>query len=114
MYWAVDSFASLMPGHVTETDEVPYELWHDSMTFFAQMVSPWVSMVRPAAFAATVDAIAELRPTVISGGHMAALRGERLAESMHIMRSLPNLPVAELPGQADLDELLLAATRAAV
>ena len=62
VYWAVDSFASLLPGHVTESDDVPYELWRDSFTFFAQMVSPWVAMTDPAKFVETVDEIARLRP----------------------------------------------------
>jgi len=110
VYWAVDSFASLLPGHVTETDEVPDEMWRESFTFFAQMVSPWVSMTKPAEFIATVDAIARLRPNVIAGGHMARLHGERLETAMDLLRQLPTAPVAPLPGQADLDALLLAAT----
>ena len=48
VYWAVDSFASLLPGHVTESDDVPYEMWRESFTFFAQMISPWVAMTDPA------------------------------------------------------------------
>lgn len=110
VYWAVDSFASLLPGHVTETDEVPEELWQESFTFFAQMVSPWVSMTDPAQFIATVDEIARLRPTAVAGGHMARLQGKRLEVAMDLLRALPTAPVAPLPGQADLDALLLAAT----
>ncbi len=112
VYWSVDSFASLLPGHVTETDEVPEEMWRDSLTFFAQMISPWVAMTDPAKFTATVDAIAALSPSVIAGGHMAALRGERLHEGMRLLRALPTTPLAPLPTQADLDTLLLAATQA--
>jgi len=110
VYWAADSFASLLPGHVTETDDVPEEMWRDSFTFFAQMVSPWVSMTKPAEFIATVDEIARLRPTVVAGGHMARLHGARLETAMDLLRQLPTAPVAPLPGQADLDALLLAAT----
>jgi flavorubredoxin len=110
VYWAVDSFASLLPGHVTETGDVPYELWKDSFTFFAQMVSPWVAMTDPSKFAATVDEISYLQPTVVAGGHMALLRGDRLQESLALLRELPTIPMAPLPGQADLDAILLAAT----
>ena len=110
VYWAVDSFASLLPGHVTESDDVPYELWRDSFTFFAQMVSPWVAMTDPAQFVKTVDEIARLHPTVVAGGHMARLQGDRFQEAMAFLRELPTIPMAPLPGQADLDALLLAAT----
>ena len=106
-------FASLLPGHVTETADVPYEIWRESLTFFAQMVGPWVTMTDPAKFAATVDAIAGLDAAVVVGGHMAALRGDRLRESFGLLRELPTAPVAPLPEQADLDALLLAATQEA-
>lgn len=110
VYWAVDSFASLLPGHVTETDDVPYELWSESLTFFAQMVSPWVAMTDPAKFVATVDEIARLDITAVAGGHMARLQGDRLREAMSLLRALPTVPMAPLPGQADLEALLLAGT----
>jgi flavorubredoxin len=111
VYWAVDSFASLLPGPVTETADVPRDLWQESFTFFAQMVSPWVLMTDPARFAATVDAIARLDPSAVVGGHMAPLRGRHFREALTMLRDLPTSPMAPLPGQADLDALLLAAIR---
>jgi hypothetical protein len=57
-----------------------------------------------------VDEIARLRPTVVAGGHMARLQGNRLHEALAILRKLPTIPMAPLPGQADLDALLLAAS----
>ena len=111
VYWAVDSFASLLPGPVTESADVPRELWQESFTFFAQMVSPWVLMTDPDRFTATVDAIARLDPTTVVGGHMAPLRGRQFREALTMLGDLPTSPMAPLPGQADLDALLLAATR---
>ena len=111
VYWAVDSYASLLPGHLTESDDIPADMWRESLTFFAQMVSPWVEMTDPARFVRTVDEIDRLDPTVVVGGHMAALRGNRLDEAMSLLRELPTVPMAPLPGQADLDAMLLAATQ---
>ena len=110
VYWAADCFASLLPGHVTDTDEAPDDLWRDSFTFFAQMVSPWVLLTDPAKFVATVEEIARLDITAVAGGHMARLSGSRFGESLDLLRQLPFAPSAPLPGQADLDALLLAAT----
>jgi flavorubredoxin len=110
VYWSVDSFASLLPGHVTECEDVPHDLWTESFTFFAQMVSPWVAMTDPAKFAATVDAIAALDITAVAGGHMARMHGARLREALTMLRALPTVPLGPLPGQADLDALLLAGT----
>lgn len=108
VYWGVDSFASLLPGHVTDSDDVPYEMWRESFTFFAQMVSPWVELTDPAKFRATVEEIARLDITTIAGGHMSPLHGPRLAEAFALLRELPAAPMAPLPGQADLDSMLLA------
>ena len=41
---------------------------------------------------------------------MARLHGTRLQEALAFLRELPTIPMAPLPGQADLDALLLAAT----
>ena len=109
VYWAVDSFASLLPGHVTDSDDVPYEMWRDSFTFFAQCVSPWVELTDPAKYAQTVNEIARLDVTAIAGGHMARLGGARVQEAIAMLRELPNVPMIPLPGQADLDAMLAGA-----
>jgi hypothetical protein len=109
VYWAVDSFASLLPGHVTDSDDVPYEMWRDSFTFFAQCVSPWVELTDPAKYAHAVNEIARLDVTAIAGGHMARLGGARVQEAIAMLRELPNVPMIPLPGQADLDAILAGA-----
>lgn len=111
MYWAVDTFASLLPGHVVDADEIPADLWEQSLLFFNQMVSPWHAMLDPKKFDASVDAVAALGMTTVAGAHSAPLRGARLSEAFRLVRTLPHLPPPELPGQADLDTLI--ASRAA-
>lgn len=112
VYWGADCFASLLPGPVTESDDVPEEMWRESFTFFAQMISPWVHLTDPRRFAATVETVARLDLTTVAGGHMAPLRGARLREAFALLGELPTSPVAPLPGQADLDALLGAASGA--
>ena len=85
-----DCFASLLPGHVTESDDAPDDLWRDSFTFFAQMVSPWVLLTDPVRFVATVEEIARLDITAVAGGHMARLQGDRFHESLDLLRELPS------------------------
>ncbi|MFN0026123.1 MAG: MBL fold metallo-hydrolase [Acidimicrobiales bacterium] len=108
VYWAVDTFAALSPGFITEADDCPSELWEESFVFFNQMVSPWTAMIDAAKFNATIEAVAALGATTITGGHTAALRGQRLQRAMDLLRRLPHLPEAQVPGQADLDAILAA------
>jgi flavorubredoxin len=106
VYWSVDTFASLLPGHAVDSDDVPHELWEETLLVVNRLVSPWLAMLDPAKFDAHVDAVAKLGITTVAGGHTAPLRGERLAEAFRLVRSLPHLPPVDLPGQADLDALI--------
>jgi flavorubredoxin len=108
VYWAVDTFASLSPGFVATADDVPHDLWNESLLQFNRMISPWHTLVDPAKWDAYVDQVEALGATTVASGHSAALRGDRLAEAFRLVRTIPTMPEAELPVQADLDALLAA------
>ena len=110
VYWAVDTFAALMPHHVTEVDDIPHDLWSESLLQFNRMVSPWHALVDQTKWDAYVDRVEALGATTIASGHSAALRGGRLTEAFRMIRSIPSLPEAELLGQTDLDAILAANT----
>ncbi len=112
VYWAVDTFAALQTGHLTDAADIPHELWEETLLQFGRMVSPWTAMLDDAKFQAAVDAVASLGATTIAGGHTPPLRGRRLTEAFELVRRLPSLPPAELLAQADLDAMLAQATGA--
>lgn len=113
VYWAVDTFATLLPAHVTDAADVPADMWEAGFLQFNRMVSPWHTLVDPARWNAYVDTVAALGMTTVASGHSAALSGARLDEAFRLLRTLPDLPAADLPVQADLDELLAARRPAA-
>ena len=113
VYWAVDTFAGLSPGYVTDADDVPHDMWEESLLEFNRMVSPWHTMLDPGKFGAYVDHIQGLGMTTVAAGHSAPLRGERLAEAFRLLRTVPTLPDVELPGQAMLDELVASRSQTA-
>jgi hypothetical protein len=88
-------------------------MWEQTLLDLNRMISPWHTLVHPAKFDAYVDTVTALGITTVASGHSAALRGERLDRAFRLIRSLPTLPAAELPGQADLDALLAARDPAA-
>lgn len=106
VYWAVDTFACLLPGHVTETDDAPEDLWRESLLFTAGAIAPWHSLLDPAKFDRHVDAVAALGMTTVASAHSATLRGERLHEAFRLVRQVPTMDPVRLPGQADLDAIL--------
>ena len=69
-----------------------------------------VAMTDPAQFIRTVDEIARLVPPLSPAATWRARTANRLQEALAFLRDLPTIPMAPLPGQADLDALLLAAT----
>jgi flavorubredoxin len=113
VYWAVDTFASLLPGHRTDAADVPAELWRESFLFLNRMVSAWHTLVDPAKWDAFIDQVAALGATTVASGHSAPLRGERLTKAWTLLRSIARLDAAPLPGQADLDALIAARLDAA-
>jgi flavorubredoxin len=108
VFWAVDTFASLIPGHVTEVDDIPHDLWTETLLGFNRMISPWHSMLDEAKWQAHVDEVEALGISTVASGHSAALRGDRLAEAFRLVRTLPSLPAVTDATQADLDALLAA------
>lgn len=106
VYWAVDAFGIPVSDPMQDAAEMPEGQWRDVLLQFSQMISPWHTLLDQARFDAHVDRLRSLRPSVVTTGHGPALRGSRLQESFGLIRTLPQLPSAQLFGQADLEALL--------
>ena len=108
VYWAVDTFACLLPGQLTDAADIPHDLWEETFLFLNRMVSAWHTLVDGAKWNAYVDTVAALGMTTVASAHSATLRGQRLADAFRLLRTIPTLEAAPLPGQLDLDALLAA------
>jgi flavorubredoxin len=108
VYWAVDTFATALPGHLVDTSDMPADEWAEFMLLFNRMVSPWHTLLDDAKFNSYVDDVVSLGITTVASGHSGALSGERLAEAFRLIRTLPSLPAAPLLGQPDLEAILAA------
>lgn len=110
VYWASDAFATPMPTYVDNVRDLDPDFWAHGFAMFAQAVSPWIELVDPAKFIATVDRIASLQPTVIAGCHTPTIALDRVDMAMEHMRSVLDVAPIPLPDQAVLDEIILAMT----
>ena len=106
VYWAVDTFACLLPGHLSEMDDAPEDLWRESLLYTASVLAPWHKLLDPAKFERHVDGVAALGMTTVASAHAAVLRGERLQEAFRLVRQVASMDPVSLPGQADLDAIL--------
>jgi hypothetical protein len=75
-------------------------------------VSPWLAMVDPARFAASVDRVQGLDITTIAGCHTPVIEGDYIDKAFARVRELPTLDLPELPNQTVLEQIV-AATAAA-
>jgi len=107
-YWAVDAFGALVPGPVHDAADVDPGMWEATFLDLNRWVSPWHAVADEARWNRAVDVVASLPITSVGTAHGAPLHGAMIRRGLDLLRTLPSLPEAALPGQHDLDELLAA------
>ena len=105
VYWAVDSFACLLPRHVTDTADVPPDLWRESFLFSNRVGAPWHALLDLDKFDRHVDTVASLGMTTVASAHATTLHGEHLEEAFRLIRQVARMDPAPVPGQDDLDAI---------
>lgn len=118
VYWAVDCFATPVPGGVDATtladdvSELDTEFWTQSMTMFAvHALAPWVRLVDRERFAVEVDRLSDLPISAVISAHSPAITGQKIADALALTRALPDAACPAAPDQSVLD-VILAATGA--
>jgi len=106
VYWSSDAFGTPVLGLVDHIDEVPPEMLAESAMAFSSMLSPWHTVVDAAKFGRWVDRVAELRPAAMVGAHGPVLSGPSIDVALGRMRRLPDAPLAAMPGQDVLEQLI--------
>jgi flavorubredoxin len=106
VYWSSDAFGTPVLGLVDHIDEVPAEMLAESAMAFSSMLSPWHTVVDATKFGTWVDRVAELRPTAVVGAHGPLLSGASIDVALERMRRLPDAPLAAMPGQDVLEQLI--------
>lgn len=105
VYWASDAFATPMLEPVRDVTTLDDEFWVDGMAMFNTYVSPWLALVDQHRYAATVDRVAELGPTVMAGCHTPTIPTSHVARALDVARRTPTMTVPAQPDQAVLDEI---------
>lgn len=106
VFWSCDAFGTPVPALVDDVSDLDPQMWAEGSFMFSSALSPWHTMVDPAAFHRQVDRVRELDAAFIVGGHGPLIRGGQVDAAISLLRSLPGRPAAALPGQVDLDAML--------
>jgi flavorubredoxin len=105
VYWGSDSFASPMLQPTRDVADLDREFWAEGVATFSKYVSPWLDLVDDKRYQDTVDRVAALRPSVITGCHTPVIRGARVAEVIEVTRRTPSMTVAPQPDQSVLEQI---------
>jgi flavorubredoxin len=117
VYWAVDCFATPVPGGegaeqlAGDVSQLDDEFWTHGMTMFAlNALAPWLRLVEPKRFGAEVGRLSQLQISTIISAHSPAITGSKIPDALQKIRELPEAECPPAPDQAVLD-LILAATQ---
>ena len=116
VYWAVDSFATPVPGGAdattlaTNVADLDAEFWQQGMVMFGlNVLSPWLQLVAPERFAAEVDRVRSHGMTTVASAHSPTIGEDKLPEAWDRLLALCGVDAPPMPNQAVLDVLLEAA-----
>jgi flavorubredoxin len=111
VYWGVDAFACPMPGAVMENAaEFDEGFWPEGMAMFMyNALSPWLSVVDPAKYAAECDRVQALGAKTIATAHSPVISDAQSDKAFQIMRDLPSVPAPPCPDNNVLQAILGAA-----
>jgi flavorubredoxin len=118
VYWAVDSFATPIPGGegadslARDVAELDDEFWTHGMAMFAiNALAPWLRLVDEDRFGSEVQRLSDLEISTIISAHSPVITGDKVEVALAKLREIPTAECPPAPDQAVLD-LILAATQA--
>jgi flavorubredoxin len=106
--WASDMFATPMPDEpVDRVEDIPEPMWVEGMAMFHHhALAPWLAVVDRGAYAADVERLRRLAPSVIVGAHTPLIAGASVAAAIDRLAALPDIVPPPHPDQHMLDAAL--------
>jgi flavorubredoxin len=111
VYWAVDTFATPLPGPMDDISQLPAEEWKGGLELFNCMNSPWFKLLDPDKFERHVDRVQNLRIETIAACHTPVIRGPQISQAFDTIRKVPSLEPPPQPTQVDLEALMHAVAK---
>ncbi|HUF97774.1 MAG TPA: MBL fold metallo-hydrolase [Ilumatobacter sp.] len=106
VYWASDCFATMVPHALGDVAELSADEWIGACYAQSQQLSPWLSMVDPSLFLASVERVARLGITTIASCHSPTITGPNVDRAFQMLRDVVDVPPIAVPGQELLDMII--------
>ena len=106
VYWAVDTFATPLPGPMDDISQLDPEAWQQGIYMFNRMNSPWFKLLDPDKFERHVDRVQKLDIEVVAACHSPVIKRSKIDEAFTMIRQVPLGDPPPQPGQPDLEELM--------
>lgn len=102
VYWAADAFATPVPHHVDDIDDLDLGFWREAFTATNRLLSPWHRFADPVRCAALVESTRRLGASTVASAHGVALRGPQIESALKLLDLLPEGASSCPPGAVDL------------
>ena len=114
IFFSSDCFGALLDEVPERAEDVSDQALRDGQVFWATADSSWLHKVDRAMFAADLDRIRGLEPTMILSSHLPAANGSSTERLLDALSTVPGAPAFVGPDQAALEQMLAGVTGAPV
>ncbi len=106
VYWAVDSWATPLPGPMDDISQLDPQAWQGGVEMFNRMNSPWFKLLDIEKYERHVDRVQSLDIEVMAACHTPVIKRAQVDNAFNMIRAIPHGDPPPQPVQADLDELM--------
>jgi len=106
VYWAVDTFATPLPGPLDDIAQLDADAWKGGLELFNCMNSPWFKLLDPEKFERHVDKVQSMDIEAIAACHTPVIRRPQIDDAFKVIRNLPSLEAPPQPQHVDLEALM--------
>jgi flavorubredoxin len=110
IFFSSDCFGALLDEVPQRAEDVSDEELRRGQIFWATVDSSWLHHVDRTAFAAELDRVRALQPTLVLSSHLPAAQGSSLERLLGALSAVPDAPVFVGPDQAALEQMLARVT----
>jgi flavorubredoxin len=106
IFFSSDCFGALLDEVPDSAEDLSEDALRRGQIFWASVDSSWLHRVDRSAFAAELDGVRDMQPSMILSSHLPAARGSSLDRLLGALAQVPDAPEFVGPDQVALEQML--------